>query len=59
MSIGCDIQLFDGKSTRHPNANQLIDRICQRLDQAIQIYDKTTLSKATNHFYFILFIIFF
>ena len=45
MSLSFDITLFNGKSTRQPNVNQFIDGICERLHQAIEIYEKTPLSK--------------
>jgi hypothetical protein len=44
--------LFDGKSARHPNADQFIDDICKQLHQAIEIYEKTTLSKIKIFFFF-------
>jgi hypothetical protein len=45
MSISFDIKLFNGQSIRHPNADEFIDDICQRLYQAIEVYEKTTLSQ--------------
>jgi hypothetical protein len=45
MSISFDIDLFNGKSTRQPNTNQFIDTICEQLQQAIEIYEKKSLSK--------------
>jgi hypothetical protein len=37
--------LFNGKSTRQPNINEFIDVICERLHQAIEIYEKMPSSK--------------
>ena len=37
MSISFDIKLFNGQSIRHPNPDEFIDNICQRLDQAITL----------------------
>jgi hypothetical protein len=57
VSISFDIILFNGKSSRHPNTNQFIDDICQQLHQAIEIYEKTTLSKMrifSSYYYFYL-----
>ncbi len=51
MSISFDIKLFNGQSTRHPNADEFIDDICQRLDQAIEVYEKTTLSQMQIFFF--------
>ncbi|CAF3739250.1 unnamed protein product [Rotaria sp. Silwood1] len=44
ISISFDITLFNGKSTRHPNTSQFIDTICKRLRQAIEVYERTSLS---------------
>lgn len=44
-SISFDIRLFNGDSQRQVNANQFIDGIGQQLQQAIEVYEKTTLSK--------------
>ena len=52
MSLSFDISLFDGKSTRQPNVNQFIDTICKQLHQAIDVYEKTPLSKMRFHFTF-------
>ncbi|CAF4174719.1 unnamed protein product [Rotaria sp. Silwood2] len=41
MSISFDIILPNGKSIRHPNIDQFIDTISERLHQAIEIYEKT------------------
>ncbi|CAF4636892.1 unnamed protein product [Rotaria sp. Silwood1] len=43
ISFGLNLTLFDGKSTRHPDANQFIDMIRERLHQAIEIYQKKPL----------------
>ncbi len=43
-SFTYDAELFNGKSTRQPNSNQFIDGICEQLQQAIEIYEKTPLS---------------
>ncbi len=45
MSISFDINLFNGKSTRQLNTNQFIDAICEQLQQAIEIYEKKSLSE--------------
>ncbi|CAF4800212.1 unnamed protein product [Rotaria sp. Silwood1] len=41
ISFSFDITLFNGRATRHPDINQCIDTICERLRQAIDIYEKT------------------
>lgn len=48
ISLSFDIELFDGKSMRQPNVNQFVDIICERLHQAIEVYEKTPLSKMRN-----------
>ncbi len=45
ISISFDVKLANGKSTRHPDANRFIDAICERLHQAIEIYEKMPLSR--------------
>lgn len=42
-SLSFDIKLPNGQSTRHPNANQFIDSIRDRLIEAILIYERTPL----------------
>ncbi|CAF2919335.1 unnamed protein product [Rotaria sp. Silwood2] len=44
-SLSFDIKLPNGQSTRHPNVDQFIDSIRERLDQAIRIYEKKPLGK--------------
>ncbi|CAF1496521.1 unnamed protein product [Adineta steineri] len=44
LSISCNVKLFNGNAKRHPNVNQLIDNLCERQQQAIEIYEKTPLS---------------
>ena len=46
-SLSFDIKLPNGQSTRHPDANRFIDNIRERLQQAIQVYEQTPLSKKT------------
>ncbi|CAF4137092.1 unnamed protein product, partial [Rotaria sordida] len=41
MSLSFDIILPNGRSTRHPNIDQFINTICERLHQAIVAYEKT------------------
>ncbi|UJR24623.1 hypothetical protein I4U23_005997 [Adineta vaga] len=48
LSISYDVTLFNGKSTRHPSVNQLIDELCERLHQAIEIYEKTPLMNISD-----------
>ncbi|CAF1171345.1 unnamed protein product [Rotaria sordida] len=43
ISFGIDLKLFNGKSTRHPNTDQFIDMIRERLRQAIDIYESKPL----------------
>jgi hypothetical protein len=43
-SISFDVEFLNGKSSRQPNSNQFIDGICEQLQQAIEIYEKTPLS---------------
>jgi hypothetical protein len=45
VSLSFDIKLPNGQSTRHPNVDRFIDSIGERLNQAIQIYEKTPLGK--------------
>jgi hypothetical protein len=45
VSLSFDVQLFNGKSTRQPNTNEFIDVICEQLEQAIETYEKTSLSE--------------
>lgn len=42
-SLSFDVKLPNGQSTRHPNVNQFIDGIRDRLIEAIQIYERTPL----------------
>ena len=42
-SLSFDVKLPNGQSTRHPNVNQFIDSIRDRLIEAIQIYERTPL----------------
>jgi hypothetical protein len=44
-SLRFDIALPNGISTRHPNVDQFIDNIRERLSQAIKIYEKTPFGK--------------
>ncbi|CAF4233790.1 unnamed protein product [Adineta steineri] len=48
LSISCDVKLFNGNAKRYPNVNQLIDNLCERLQQAIEIYEKTPLMNILN-----------
>lgn len=48
ISISYDLTLFNSQSTRQPDVDQLIDDLCQRLDQSIEICERTTLSKMMN-----------
>ncbi|CAF1001262.1 unnamed protein product [Rotaria sordida] len=50
MSFSFNIRLFNGKSTRHPSINQCMDVICERLHQAIEIYEKTPLVSVYGQF---------
>ncbi|CAF1238427.1 unnamed protein product [Rotaria sordida] len=43
ISFGIDLKLFNGKSTRHPNTDQFIDMMRERLRQAIDIYESKPL----------------
>ena len=52
VTISFDICLFNGKSMRHPSADQLIDDLCEQLRQVIQIYESTSLSKKRYRLYF-------
>ncbi|CAF4139596.1 unnamed protein product [Adineta steineri] len=38
LSISCNVKLFNGNAKRHPNVNQLIDNLCERQQQAIEIH---------------------
>jgi hypothetical protein len=37
--------LFNGKSTRQPDINHFIDDICERLREAMEVYDKSPLGR--------------
>ena len=43
LSLTFDVALPNGQSTRHPDANQFIDELRERLHQAIEVYEKTPL----------------
>ncbi|CAF3884238.1 unnamed protein product [Rotaria sordida] len=43
ISFSFDITLFNGKLTYQPDVNQFIDDICERLREAIEVYDKKPL----------------
>jgi len=45
ISISFDITLFNGTSIHQPNINHFIDEICKRLDEAIEICDKSSLGR--------------
>ncbi len=45
ISLSFDIVLFYGKSARQPNTNQIIDDICQQLQQAIETYEMSQVAK--------------
>jgi hypothetical protein len=43
--LSFDVTLPGGQSTRHPNANKFIDMMRERLQQAIEVYEKTPLGR--------------
>ncbi|CAF4273501.1 unnamed protein product, partial [Rotaria magnacalcarata] len=43
-ALSFDVKLSNGQSTRHPDVDQFIDNIRERLDQAIKIYEKQPLA---------------
>ena len=45
LSLSFDVRLPNGQSTRHPDANKFIDAMRERLQQAIEIYEKTPLGR--------------
>ncbi len=45
LSLSFDVTLPNGQSTRHPDANKFIDTMRERLQQAIEIYEKTPLGR--------------
>ncbi|CAM4792055.1 unnamed protein product [Rotaria magnacalcarata] len=47
-SLTFDVTLFNGQSTRHPNANKFLDTIRERLGHAIEIYEKTPLANVSG-----------
>ncbi|CAF1508051.1 unnamed protein product [Didymodactylos carnosus] len=47
-SITFDITLPNGQSTRHPDVNKFIDSLRERLEQAIEIYERTPLANVTG-----------
>ncbi|CAF3512541.1 unnamed protein product, partial [Rotaria sordida] len=47
-SLSFDIKLPNGQSTRHPNVDQFIDNIRERLSQAIKIYEKKPLANISG-----------
>ena len=48
ISLSFDMKLPNGQSTRHPNVNQFIDSIRDRVIEAIRIYEKTPLGKTIS-----------
>lgn len=44
MSVRYDVTLFDGSSLRHPSADQLMDELAERLQQAIDVHARTAVS---------------
>lgn len=44
ISISFDLKFSHIQSTRLPDVDQLIDDLCQRLNQAIEICERTNLS---------------
>ncbi|CAF0841748.1 unnamed protein product [Rotaria sordida] len=50
MSFSFDVRLFNGDSKRHPNINQCMDVICDKLHRAIEIYEKTPLVNVYGQF---------
>ncbi|CAF4573069.1 unnamed protein product [Rotaria sp. Silwood2] len=49
MSISFNVILPNGKSTRHPNIDQFIDTLCERLHQAIEVYERAPLVNYSDH----------
>ncbi len=45
MSLSYDVKIFNGETARHPQINDCIDAIIERLHQAIDTYEKTPLGK--------------
>jgi len=43
QSLSFNIRLFNNEPTRHPDRNQCIDEICEKLRQAIAVYERTPL----------------
>jgi hypothetical protein len=43
--LSFDVTLPNGQSIRHPDANKFIDEMRERLQQAIEIYEKTPLGR--------------
>jgi len=39
------MKLPNGKSTRHPDANQFIESMNEQVHQAIEVYDKAPLGR--------------
>ncbi|CAF4543477.1 unnamed protein product, partial [Rotaria sp. Silwood2] len=48
LSLTFDVTLPNGQATRHPKANPFIDMIRERLQQAIEIYEKTPLANVSG-----------
>ncbi|CAF3918247.1 unnamed protein product, partial [Rotaria sp. Silwood1] len=48
LSLTFDVTLPNGQSTRHPDVNQFIDMIRVRLQQAIEVYEKTPLANVSG-----------
>lgn len=51
VSLSFDTKLPNGLSTRHPNVDQFIDSIRERLNQAIRTYEKTPLGKKSFYLF--------
>ena len=49
LSISYDVTLFDGKSTRHPSINQLMNDLCERLQQVLESDEKTSSLHCVSH----------
>lgn len=47
ISLSFDVELPNGRSTRHPDANRFIDTIRERLHQAIEIYEQKPLGNSS------------
>jgi hypothetical protein len=45
ISLSFDMKLPNGKSTRHPDANQFIESMNEQVHQAIEVYDKAPLGR--------------